>query len=307
LARLTQQIEPDTTRWKLTFGTLFETNADGINGRSPATAVGRHTNGPTDAAVVASARVTDDRNIAGQRWQSRGTVYGEAHAKDSSLDFHQVTGETGPSLILPNGWTWRPMLSAETGFLGYDYLYTSLGLVSEIDFRSLGPLRRTRLQVNRTDFSSGNSDRDAWVFAGRVEFTWDDVLMKGAALSAEPYASWYRAESYSKENRYWQFGVNIAYAAPVAEHYAGFGRIYVAPEFTIEAFRYSGRENLPPGADIGKRNDLRFSPGIKLIGTQAFKTPLTAILGYDFDYTKSNYDAYRYTNHRVMLTFVYEL
>jgi hypothetical protein len=305
-ARLSQQTEPASTRWRVSLGTLLESNSSTTNGRSPATNPGRRTGGPTDGAAVSSIRVTDDRNIGGQRWRTNGLLYGELHAKDRSTDFDQVGIETGPQYVLDNGWLWRPQLSLETGFLNYGYLFSSVGLISELQFKGLDPVRSSRLQFSRVKFDEGDKTRDAWVLAGRTEFAWEDVGFKGAFVSVEPFFAWYRAESFTQEERYWSYGFNASYGIPVAQGFMGFARLYAIPEFSVEMRPYSGRETMPAAVDKGNRSDWRIVPGLKFVGTQFMELPLTAVLAYDYDRTRSNYNAYDYDNHRVMLTFVYE-
>jgi hypothetical protein len=51
--------------------------------------------------------------------------------------------------------------------------------------------------------------------------------------------------------------------------------------------------------------DWRLQPGVRIVGTNLLDREITAVLSYDFDRARSNYDSYAYNNHKFALNFIF--
>jgi hypothetical protein len=303
--RLKLAMEPPATRFRLSLGVQYETNAEAANSQiSPALSARSKLGGKNDGAAVAALRVDDDRQIGDIHWRSRATMYAEGHFKHSSFDYDYFGGETGPVFVLSNGWTVRVGPAAEVGFQGYDFLYYSVGLTADIDFPQPGVLRTVRFGAMRADFTRDENSRDGWIFGTRGELGWDTVVTHGDAVIFEPFVVYYAAQGHQHQDRYWQFGGRLSYVLPVADQTAGFRKVYLIPSMAAEYRPYAGREPLPPDVDKGNRRDWRLNPGLRLVGTYLFERDITAVLGYDYDRSRSNYNSYSYDNHKFSLNFI---
>jgi hypothetical protein len=296
--RLKVALEPPATRFLLALGFQYETNAGAANTQiSPAVSTVQQSPKP-DGMASASLRVDDDRQFGDLRWRTRASIYSELHVKNRDFDFDYFGLETGPLWVLDNGWSVRVGPAAELGFQGYDYLYYSVGATADIDFPQPGVLRRVRLGVMHADFTSTQNTRDGFILGARAELGWDNALMQGDTITIEPFGTWYLAQGGNHQDRYWSVGATLSYVMPVAEQTLGFRKVYLIPFLTALYRPYAGREPLPPDVDKGDRTDWQVNPGLRLVGTYLFDRDITAVLGYDFDRLKSNYESFSYTNHR---------
>jgi hypothetical protein len=295
--RIKALLEPAQTHFQVGFGLVYESNVK----------LAPH-GGRSDFAGQLSLRMDDERRIGGTSWRTGVQLYGDAHLRTGSADFMYGGFSTGPVYTMVNGWRIHPMLNAEIGAADYNFLFYSVGLGANIDTRGSGWLRGMSFGISYADFTNSNdtgiftseNGRDAVVFSAKVRLGWDNLFAMQDVLAITPSAVYNVASA--ADDRFWQVGLNVAYAVRIASFEGGVGNVFLSPDVTLQYRAYSGDE---PGHSKS-RHDTRIVPGLKLIGTYENKT---VVLSYLYDHNDSNYkdgfllDGRQYRNHRVGLNF----
>jgi len=299
--RVKALLEPASTHYQVGFGLMYESNIRLAPHGSRA-----------DFAGQLSLRMDDDRHIGGTAWRSAVQLYGDAHLRTRGADFMYGAASTGPVYTMVNGWRIHPTLNAEVGAADYDFLFYSVGLGADIDTRGFGFLRGMSFGISYADFTTSNdtgifksdNGRDAVVLSAKVKLGWDRLFSMQDFLIITPGMVYNIARD--GQDRFWQAGINVAYALRVATFEGGVGNVYVSPDVGLQYRRYAS----PEAGHNSDRRDVRLTPGMKLIGSYENKT---VVLSYLYDHNWSNYkdtvsgfnafDARRYENHRVGLNF----
>ena len=304
--RLKMYLEPPATRYRLAIGMQFETNASAVNSQiSPVLQGFQKLNGSPDGAAVASLRIDDDRQFGDVRWFTRAILYGEKHIVHSKFDYDFGSINSGPAFVLDNGWIIRGGPAAEVGFQGYNYLYWSAGAAGELLIPQPSAFRSVRFGVLKADFTQASDSKDGVVFYAQPEFGWDHVLTHGDTFLIEPYTSYYMAFGHNHQDRYYLLGMTVTHALPIADQFWGFKHVFFVTMLNAEWRPYAGHEPLPPNLNKGNRMDWRLQPGVRIVGTNLLDREITAVLSYDFDRARSNYDSYAYNNHKFALNFIF--
>jgi hypothetical protein len=260
----------------------------------PAADVIRDSVSPIDDYVMnVQLLVFDERRVADNRLRSDLYFYADAHSDEHDLDYHVVSGRTGPVFDLGEGWQIQTAVEGSVSL--YDYEPFSLLGAGGLTLRRRGGglVRSIHLRAGSEDFSSDFDDADAWFGDMTVGLGYDGILAAGDWLQLEPGFAW--NEARESRYRYSQAGVALRYGAPLVASLRGsveargWRRLYDGHAFDVD----------------GDRKDWHMIAGVTLSYTGLFRQQVSLELRYEFEKNWSNDDFEEYDGHSAGVLFVW--
>ena len=239
--------------------------------------------------------VFDERELADNRFRSDLYFYADAHANRHGLDYHILSGRSGPVFDLGEGWQIHTAMEGSVSL--YDYEPFSLLGAGDVALRSRtgGFLRSIRLRAGSEAFSSDFDDADAWFGDLTMALGFDGILAEGDWFQLEP--GFTRNQARESRFRYSHAGVALQYGTRLVGRLTG----------SINA---GGWRRLYDGhaADVeGDRQDWHLVTGVTLTYTGLFSRQLSFELRYEFEKNWSNDALEDYQGHSTGVFLVWRL
>ena len=290
-SRLKLQTRPPFTFWFASLGGQYNTNtllrADRDGAKSD------------DIKGVASIRMQDERLLGDRRVASDVFAYGAYHNRFHENDLGYASVKSGPIWGLDNGATLTTQATVEASTLSGDFLFIAGGAEATYNPEDAdSTLTGITFGVSYAGFGPEFDNRDGVVVSATTGLQWRDFGMNGGNLQLQPAYVFNGASGDNDRNRFHETGATVSYIAPLAQETAGFDAIYGLVEFDAKGRVYVGHAR----TEDGPRRDVRFAPGVRIIGSNLLGSPVTTTANYKYERNLSTDSEQINRNHQAGVT-----
>jgi hypothetical protein len=248
--------------------------------------------GAADILGYGRLTVRDERPIGGHRWRTVVNAYGEAHARETRLNYASLNAETGPLIDLGGSMTaFRPAVGGGTAFFDGRFYYVDVNLGGTVEGYLQGAYQWARLRAGYRQYDpSFTADRGFYAdLTGKLSFK--DVVHDNDLFSISPRLRWSGIEGMPPDDAdefapglYVEGGGTLDYAKVVSEALTA---------------SLSVRLNQRWYDDIGggARQDFLVAPGAGLVFPGLFGVQTDVRVDYRFEWNDSTDDAHDWQNH----------
>ena len=293
LVRVRRIIQPPSTQIFAEAGAMWQSNPELVTSG----AVG-------DYVPYGQLRVADERPIAGTRWRTLASLYGEYHANHHDLNYGNAFAETGPLIDL--GATMLTLYPSIGGALSYSnnkFFYDEFNASAKLEGYLGGTTQWLRVRGGYRDFAPSATSNSGWYVDTRGQWSFRNVLHENDIASIMPWFLWSDVggsitnttpQTFSP-GRYIAAGTQLTYSQRLGDRWT------LALNLGLSTRRYTVDLVTPGGA---KRQDTMISPGATLVFNNAFGPQSDFRLTYRFDHNTSNDPSHRYDAQTVMASVV---
>ncbi len=294
LMRVRRIIQPASTQIFAEAGGMWESNPE-------LTASGA----VSDYVPYGQLRVKDERPIAGTRWRSIASLYGEYHSNHHDLNYGNVAAETGPLIDL--GATMLTLYPSIGGALSYSdnkFFYDEINASAMLEGYLNGAYQWLRIRTGYRDFAPSATSTAGWYVEGRGQWAFQNVIHENDVASIAPWILWSdvggsildsnNVFSYTP-GRYVAGGAQLTYSRKLDARWTLALNVALSGRHYTDDVTSSGE----------KRQDYTVSPGATLVFNNAFGPQSDFRLAYRFDYNTSNDASHRYEAQTVMASVVF--
>jgi tetratricopeptide (TPR) repeat protein len=288
LQRVRRIIEPPITQTTVDAGLKVESNP-----------LHDAAGGAVDVLGYGRLNIRDEHLMGGLRWRTILGAYGEAHARESQLNYANATAETGPLIDLSGTMlTFRPAVGAGAAYFDGRFYYWDVNASAGLEGYLQGAYQSLRVRAGYRQYDpSFTADQGFYAdLTGKVSFK--DVFHDSDVVSLSPWLRW--------------SGIDGSPDLPANDFAPG---LYVEGGGTIEYAKVlsdymTAAVNLKLSdrvfADIGggSRQDFLVSPGASLIFTNLLGVQTDLRFDYRYEWNDSSDAAHDWQNHSLTVAFV---
>jgi hypothetical protein len=302
LVRVRRIIQPASTQIFAEGGAMWQSNPELVS--SGATG---------DFVPYAQVRVKDERPIAGVRWRSIASLYGEYYGDHHDLNYANVSGETGPLVDLgATMLTLYPSLGGAVSSSDNKFFYDEVNASAMLEGYLGGAYQWGRVRVGYRDFGASFTSDAGWYVDVRGKWSFQNVFGDRSVVSIAPWFLWsdvggsvsstiltptppFISSDTFAPGRYADAGATLEYSKKLND------RLTLALSVALSERHYA--TDLAPNGD--NRQDYKVSPGVTLLFADAFGPQTDFRVAYRFDHNMSNDPSHRYDAHTVMASVVF--
>ncbi len=294
LVRVRRIIQPPSTQFTAEAGGMWQSNPELV--ASGATA---------DYVPYTQLRIRDERPIAGTRWRTLGSLYGEYHTEHHDLNYGYAGIETGPLVDLgATMLTLYPSIGAAVSSSDNKFFYDEFNASAMVQGYLGGAYQWVRLRTGYRDFAPSATSTSGWYVDARGQWSFQNVIHQNDVASIAPWFLWSNVGgsitdtanvfTYSP-GRYLDGGTRLEYSKKLTDRWT------LALNVGLSARRYM----VDVAPDGESRQDYTVSPGATLRFANAFGPQSDFRLTYRFDHNTSNDSSHRYDAQTVMASVVF--
>jgi len=291
LIRVRRIIQPPITRTFLETGVIGQSNAEHVS--NP---------GQFDVLGFGRIRVRDERNIAGTRWRTEGTLYGEAHSEADQLDYASASATLGPIFDLGASMiSLHPALGGGVAMLDGDFYYVDVNASATVEGVFDGAFQWARLRLGYRQYEEDLTSDNGIYIDAVARAAKSDVFVEGDVISVAPIFRWNNVDGTFNDGlddfspgKYLYGGARFAYHRVLND--------LITVGLSVGVYdRYFLVDEAPNG---DARNDVTVRPGVSVLFRDVF-APQTGIrFNYDYEYNDSNDPDHDYDNHILGLSLI---
>lgn len=295
LVRVRRIIQPASTQIFAEAGTRWDSNPELVP------------SGATSSWVpYGQLRIKDERPIAGVRWRTIASLYGEYYTEHHDLNYGNAAIETGPLVDLgATMLTLYPSIGGAVASSDNKFFYDEVNASAMLEGYLNGAYQWARVRVGYRDFAPSFNSTSGFYVEGRGNWSFQNVLQDKDVLSIAPWVLWSNVggsvtsgfpffDSFAP-GRYVDGGATLQYSKQIND------RLTFALNVALSARHYA--VDLAPDGD--NRQDYLVSPGATLLFTSLFGPQTDLRLSYRFDHNMSNDDTHSYDAQTVMAAVVF--
>jgi hypothetical protein len=300
LMRVRRIIQPASTQFFAEAGGMWQSNPElASSGAS------------SDFVPYAQLRVKDERPIAGVRWRTIGSLYGEYFTEHHDLNYANAAVETGPLVDLgATMLTLYPSIGGAVASSGNKFFYDEFNASTTLEGYLNGAYQWARVRAGYRDFGPDVTSTSGWYVDARGQWSFQNVFHQDDVASIAPWILWSNvggsatstdfssfpfATSTFAPGRYVDGGARLEYSKKLND------RLTLALSLGLSARHYA--VDLAPNGD--NRQDYMISPGATVVFNDFFGAQTDLRIGYRFDHNTSNDPSHRYDAHTVMASVVF--
>lgn len=284
LVRVRRIIQPPSTHKFLEAGTKWESNAAHASD-----------GGDDDFQGYARVRVKDERAFGGTRWRSVGTVYGEVHSEDHSLNYGNISGTIGPIVDLGASMvSLHPAIGGAVAMREDRFYYADVNVSATFEGYLEGAYQWARFRAGYRQYDEDLTSDDGFYLDASGRYSKSDVLLENDVVSITPTIRWNEIDGTFNDNvndfspgKYVFAGVRLAYARAIND------LLTVEASIKVDD-RYFLVDKAPNGDD---RQDVTITPGMSLLLKDVLGVQTGLRFSYQYEYNDSNDPDHDYDNH----------
>ncbi len=298
LVRVRRIIQPASTQFFAEAGGMWQSNPELVSSGAS-----------QDFVPYAQLRVKDERPIAGMRWRTIGSLYGEYFTENHDLNYANAAVETGPLVDLgATMLTLYPSIGAAVSSSDNKFFYDEINASAMIEGYLNGAYQWARVRAGYRAFAPSATSDSGWYIDARGRWSFQNVFQDNDVASIAPWILWsdvggsissFNFNTFSLDTfapgRYVDGGARLEYSKKITD------RMTLALNVALSARHYT--VDLAPNGD--NRQDYMISPGATLLFADAFGPQSDLRLSYRFDHNTSNDASHRYDAHTVMASVVF--
>jgi tetratricopeptide (TPR) repeat protein len=281
LQRVRRIIEPAVTLRTLEFGAAVDSNP-------------LHATAGAAADVLGYGRfsVRDERAVGGQRWRTIINAYGEAHARETQLNYASLNAETGPLIDLDGSMmTFRPALGGGAAAFDGRFYYWDVNASGTLEGYLQGAYQWARLRAGYRQYDPSFTAEAGFYADLTGKMSFKDIVHDNDVFSIAPRLRWSGIQGMPADDAdefapglYIEAGSTFEYSKVISE--------------ALTAV-LSTRINQRWYDDIGggARRDFLLSPGASLVFPGLFGVQTALRVDYRYEWNDSSDDAHDWQNH----------
>jgi tetratricopeptide (TPR) repeat protein len=283
LQRVRRIIEPAVTLRTLEFGARVDSNP------THATA-----GGEADVLGYGRLSIRDERPLGGHRWRTVVNAYGEAHARETELNYASLNAETGPLIDLDGSMmTFRPALGGGAAFFDGRFYYADVNASAALEGYLQGAYQWARLRAGYRQYDPSFTADEGFYADLSGKWSFQDVVHDNDVFSIAPRLRWSGIEGLPADDAD-EFAPGLYVEAGTAFEYSKAITSALAASLNARLNRRWYRD-----IGGGARQDFLVSPGAGLIFTGLFGVQTDLRVDYRYEWNDSTDDAHDWQNHSV--------
>jgi hypothetical protein len=272
--RVRKYIEPNTTRYKLAVGAIYESNPTYVpTGRMP------------EGQFFGGLSVSDDRLVGDTRWRTNGDITGIAHGENTMLDYAYAGATTGPVWDMLPGITVSPAIGAGGSYLDNHFYYGEGIFQTTFEAYPKGAYEAVQIRAALRDYDSYFVPENTGGYVEALGRFTLPASIPNLAFTLTPWVRWASIQgSLGAVSTLLgeQPGDYTDYGGRINGYYSIEDWVVFSANFSADDRAY--RDELVTGSTTQMRNDVTVSPGASLIFPHLFQYQNTL----RFDYTYIN-------------------
>ena len=281
LQRVRRLIEPAVTQRTMEVGAIADSNPLHATAGSPA-----------DVSGYGRLRVRDERPIGGYRWRTIFNAYGETHARETQLNYANVSAETGPLIDLDGSMmTFRPAVGGGGAAFDGRFYYWDVNASGTLESYLQGAYQWVRLRAGYRQYDPSFTANQGFYADLTGKLSFKDVIHERDVFSVSPRLRWSGIEGLP-DNGATEFATGLYVEGGATVEYA---KVVTRGLTASVDVRINQRWYRDIGS--GARRDFLLSPGAALVFPSLFGVQTDLRVQYRYEWNDSSDPAHDWQNH----------